>query len=92
MQAGTRLAKTDRIFEDQEVSQGVLSNSGAVLSPQSSVLHPHYRLFALDQVGVVDETLVDVELRHIVDNDCTIQVLVFMLGLKDVLQEGCVPV
>ena len=36
-QAGKRLARTDRICEDQEVSQAVLSRSEAFLSPQSSV-------------------------------------------------------
>ena len=39
-QAGRRPARTVRIFEDQEVSQGVLSRSDAVLIPQSSILNP----------------------------------------------------
>ena len=39
-QAGRRPAGTVRIFEDQEVSKGVLSRSEAVLVPQSSVLNP----------------------------------------------------
>ena len=39
-QAGKRLARTDRICEDQEVSQAVLRRSEAFLSPQSSVLSP----------------------------------------------------
>ena len=39
-QAGKRLARTDRICEDQEVSQAVLSRSEAFLSTQSSVLSP----------------------------------------------------
>ena len=38
-QAGRRPARTVRIFEDQEVSQGVLSRSEAVLILQSSVLN-----------------------------------------------------
>ena len=44
-QAGKWLARTNRIFEDQEVSQGVISRSdlilrSLVLGPQSLVLSP----------------------------------------------------
>ena len=39
-QAGRQPVRTVRIFEDQEVSQGVLSRSEAVLIPQSLVLNP----------------------------------------------------
>ena len=37
--------KTQRIYEDREVSQGVLSRCEAVLSPQSSVLSPQSSQF-----------------------------------------------
>ena len=49
LQAGRRLARTDRIFEYQEVSQGVLSRSEAVLIPQSSVLNPWSSVVSLFQ-------------------------------------------
>ena len=39
-QAGKRLARTNRIFEDQEISQGFLSRSEVVLISRSSVLNP----------------------------------------------------
>ena len=47
LQAGRRLARTDRIFEYQEVSQGVLSRSQAVLIPQSSILGPRSSILGL---------------------------------------------
>ena len=39
-QADKGLARTNRIYEDQEVNQGVFSRCEAVLSPQLSVLSP----------------------------------------------------
>ena len=54
----------------------------------AAVLHPNHRLLALDQVCVVDQVLVNVQLRHVVDDDGALEVLVVMLGLEDVLEQG----
>ena len=54
----------------------------------ATILHTNHRLITLDQRGVVDQTLVDVELRHVIDNDGTLEVLLLMLGFEDVLQQG----
>ena len=57
----------------------------------AAVLHPDHGIVTLDQRRLVNETLINVELRHVVDNDGTIEVLFAMLGLQDVLQEGGLP-
>ena len=55
----------------------------------ATVLHPNHRLVALDQVGVVDQVLVNVELRHVVDNDRALELLIVMFCLEDVFQQSC---
>ena len=54
----------------------------------ATILHTNHRLVTLNQRGVVNQTLVDVELRHVIDNDGTLEVLLLMLGFEDVLQQG----
>ena len=53
----------------------------------AAVLHPDHGLVGLDQRRVVDQTLVDVELGHVVDDDGALEVLLVVLGLEDVLQQ-----
>ena len=48
-------------------------------------------LVTLDQSRLVDETLVDVEGRHVVDNDGALEVFLRMLRLQDVLQQSRLP-
>ena len=48
LQAGRRLARTKIIFEDQEISQGVISRSEAVLIPRSSILGPRSSILGLE--------------------------------------------
>ena len=57
----------------------------------TSVLHPNHGLVTLDQGGVVNQALVDVELGHVVDNDGTFEVLLLMFSLEDMLQQSCFP-
>ena len=57
----------------------------------AAVLHPNHHLVALDQRCLVNQTLVNVELHHVVDNDGTVEVLLAMLGLENMLQQGCLP-
>ena len=45
----------------------------------------------LDEGGVVDEVLVDVELCHVVDDDGAPELLLGVLGLQDVLQQRRLP-
>ena len=66
----------------------LLDEVGLECAADATVLHPHHCLLALDQVGVVDQALVDVELSHVVDNDSTLEVLVVMFRLKDVFEQG----
>ena len=66
----------------------LLDEIGLEGAADATVLHPHHRLLALDQVGVVDQALVDVELCHVVDDDGALELLVVMLGLKDVFEQG----
>ena len=54
----------------------------------AAVLHPNHRLVALDQGGLINEALVDVELGHIVDNHGSLEVFFSVLGLKDMLQQS----
>ena len=44
---------------------------------------------SLDQAELIYETLVNVECSHIVDNDGTFETFLRMLGLKNMLQHGC---
>ena len=44
---------------------------------------------SLDQAELIYETLVNVEGSHIVDNDGTFETFLRMLGLKNMLQHGC---
>ena len=53
----------------------------------AAVLHPDHGLVGLDQRRVVDQTLVDVELGHVVDDDGALEVLLVVLGLEDVFQQ-----
>ena len=55
----------------------------------AAVLHPNHRLVALDQGGLINEALVDIELGHVIDNDGTFEVLLFMLSLQNMFQQGC---
>ena len=66
----------------------LLHQIGLEGAADATVLHPNHRLLALDQVGVVDEALVDVEGGHVVDDDGALEVLVLVLGLQDVLHHG----
>ena len=54
----------------------------------TTILHTNHRLVTLDQRGVVDQILVNVELGHVIDNDCTLEALILVLGLEDVFQQG----
>ena len=45
-------------------------------------------LIALHQSRLIDQTLVDVEGGHVVDDDGALEVLVVVLGLEDVLKQG----
>ena len=55
----------------------------------AAVLHPNHRLVALDQGGLINEALVDIELGHVIDNDGTFEVLLFMLSLQNMFQQSC---
>ena len=55
----------------------------------AAVLHPYHGLVRLYQRRVVDQTLVYVELGHVVHNDGALEVLHVMLSLEDVLQQSC---
>ena len=57
----------------------------------AAVLHPDHGLVRLYQRRVVDQTLVDVELGHVVHDDGALEVLLVVLGLEDVLQQGGFP-
>ena len=55
----------------------------------AAILHPYHGLVRLYQRRVVDQTLVDVELGHVVDNDGGLEILHTVLSLEDVLQQSC---
>ena len=55
---------------------------------KASILHGN-NLITLNQGRLIYETLVNVEGSHIVDNDGTFETFLCMLGLKNVLQHGC---
>ena len=57
-QAGKRLARTNRIFEDQEVSQGALSRSEADLIPWSSILSPQSSVHSPQSLVLNPQSLV----------------------------------
>ena len=69
----------------------LLHQVGGEGAADATVLHPHHRLVALDQRGVVNQLLVDVELGHVVDNDGGLEILHVVLRLEDVLQQRCLP-
>ena len=46
-----------------------------------------YYLITLNQGRLIDQTLVNVELCHVVDDDCTFELLVRVFGLQDMLQQ-----
>ena len=62
----------------------LLHQIGLQGAADATVLHPNHCLLALDQVGVVDEALVNVEFRHVVDDDGTLEVFIVVLCLEDV--------
>ena len=66
----------------------LLHQIGLQGAADATVLHPNHCLLALNQVGVVDEALVNVEFSHVVDNDGTLEVLLAMFGLENMLQQG----
>ena len=53
----------------------------------ATVLHPDHRLVGLNKIGRIDQTLVNVQLGHVVDNDGTSEVLVLVLVLEDILEQ-----
>ena len=57
----------------------------------TSVLHPNHGLVTLDQRGVVNQALVNVELGHVVDNHGSLEVFFSVLCLQDVLQQSSFP-
>ena len=57
----------------------------------TAVLHSHHGLIALDQRCLVDQSLVNVQLSHLVDNDGALELLLGVLGLQDVFQQCCLP-
>ena len=57
LQAGKRLARTNKIFEDHEVSQSVLSRSEAVLIPRSLVLNPQSSVLQYSVLGLHNSVL-----------------------------------
>ena len=61
---------------------------GLQSAANASILHSDHGLVALDEARVVDQALVDVDLRHVVNDDGDLEVILIMLGLEDVLQEG----
>ena len=61
---------------------------GLQRAADAAVLHSHHGLVTLDEAGLVDEALVNVDLRHVVDDDGALEFLLVMLCLQDVLQEG----
>ena len=67
----------------------LLHQVGLQGAADAAVLHPNHRLVALDQGGLINEALVDVELCHVVDNDGTFEVLLLMFSLEDMLQQSC---
>ena len=69
----------------------LLHQVGGEGAADAAILHPHHRLVALDQRGVVNQLLVYVELGHVVDNDCALEVLHIVLSLEDVLQQRGLP-
>ena len=69
----------------------LLHQVGGEGATDATVLHPHHRLVALDQRGVVNQLLVDVELGHVVDDDGGLKVLDIVLRLEDVLQQRGLP-
>ena len=57
----------------------------------TAVLHSHHGLIALDQRCFVNQSLVNVQLSHVVDNDGALELLLGMFGLQDVFQQSCLP-
>ena len=54
---------------------------------EAAVLHGNH-LVTLDQGGLVDQALVDVEGGHVIDDDGALEVRVLVLGLEDMLHHG----
>ena len=69
----------------------LLHQVGLESAADTAVLHAHHRLLALDQRGLVDQSLVNVELRHVVHNDGALEFLLGVFGLQDVFQQSCLP-
>ena len=65
----------------------LLHQVGLESATDATVLHSNHRLITLNQRRRIDQTLVNVQLGHVVDNDGTLEVLVLMLGLEDVLEQ-----
>ena len=84
-----------RSFNQDVVEHLLLGQSNDLLykivlqsAANTSVLHPNHGLVTLDQGGVVDQALVNVELGHVVDNHGSLEVFFSVLGLQDVLQQS----
>ena len=54
---------------------------------KAAILHC-YHLVSLHQGRLINQALVNVEGGHVVDDDRTPEVLLLMLGLKDVLEQS----
>ena len=87
-----------RSFNKDVVEHLLLGQSNDLLykiilqsAANTSVLHSNHGLVTLDQGGVVNQALVDVELGHVVDNHGRLEVFFLMFCLQDVLQQSSFP-
>ena len=69
----------------------LLHQVGLEGAADAAILHPDHGLVTLDQGGLVNQTLVNVELGHVVDNDGTLEILFIVFGLEDMFQQSCFP-
>ena len=69
----------------------LLDQVGGEGAADAAVLHPHHRLVALDQRCLVYQTLVNVQLGHVIDNDGAFEAILGMFRLQDVFQQSCLP-
>ena len=84
-----------RGFDQHVVEQLLLSEGNDLVdkvalesAAEAAVLHRNH-LVALHESRLVNQTLVNVEGGHVVDNDSTPEVLLLMLRLQNVLHQSC---
>ena len=84
-----------RSFNKDVVEHLLLGQSNDLLykivlqsAANTSILHPNHILVTLDQGGLINQTLVNVKLGHVIDDDSSPEGLVLMFILEDVLEQG----